>query len=63
MALARRNQRLRFAYDTDKIPDARVAEVVVMDISPNRDAASPCNFSLTGLTLYFSHYGSWRMAA
>lgn len=55
MALARRHQRLRFAYDTDKISDARIAQVVVMDISSNRDASSPCNFRLTGLSLFFSH--------
>jgi len=53
MALSRRNQRLGCAYDPDKISDARVAEVVMMDISPNRDAACPRNFSLPGFSFYF----------
>ena len=57
MAAARRNQRLRLAYDTGKISDAGVAEVMVMEIGPNRDAAGLCNFSLTGLSRFFSHYG------
>jgi hypothetical protein len=55
MAPARRNQRLRYSYDTDKIPNARIAETVVMDISPHRDAASPRYFSLAGLLINFSH--------
>ncbi|MCB1128379.1 MAG: hypothetical protein KDM81_17930 [Verrucomicrobiae bacterium] len=58
MALARRYQRLRPAYDTDKISNARITEAAVMDISPNRDAASPRNFSVTGLSVYFSHCSS-----
>jgi hypothetical protein len=63
MALARRHQRLRFTYDAEKISDARVAEMMVMDIGPKRDAAGPCNFSLTGMLRCFSHYGSWGKAA
>ena len=58
MALARRNQCLGFAYDTDKISDAGIAEAMVMDIGASRDATGPCNFSSTGFLRFFSHYDS-----